>query len=477
MYLSMWILADALKHYEKDLHIQSGKTCIRNASLLAQRNRVKPHTVYLMRSGDYIPTMQEGIICTNRDDYIILHTDSFEDAFDRVQEIIDDYMEWDMHVLEEIAAGCSLRHVLHTALPFFNCPILILDSGQQVVELQGCKKSTWPADTPLPLQPQGSTAPLKHLREWADILKRSFTRRDPFLYENSETGHTLLLQNIFQKGVHKGWMVLLPDNTHPSQGFLQLADVLHGQIEEWWDKNVSDSAQEEQKAAFLNLLTGEISVEPRKLWKYFNRLGWYQEDTKYVIEVDSKQPHTFVTAYLERNLPGCQALFYREMVVLVVNTKQTSLDTAVATLKNILVPFQGGCGVSYPFRDLFDLPIYLEQADIAMNYGIQKGESVSRCENYIISYARKILHEQIRTNLVHPDIVKIREYDKNHGTEYDRTLCAYLLEERNHARTAKRLGIHKNTLIYRTKKLEQEFGISLDDEGLRLRLLLSYILF
>lgn len=69
MYLSMWILADALKHYEKDLHIQSGKTCIRNASLLAQRNRVKPHTVYLMRSEDYIPTMQEGIICTNRDDY------------------------------------------------------------------------------------------------------------------------------------------------------------------------------------------------------------------------------------------------------------------------------------------------------------------------------------------------------------------------------------------------------------------------
>ena len=60
MYLSMWILADALKHYEKDLHIQSGKTCIRNASLLAQRNRVKPHTVYLMRSEDYIPTMQEA---------------------------------------------------------------------------------------------------------------------------------------------------------------------------------------------------------------------------------------------------------------------------------------------------------------------------------------------------------------------------------------------------------------------------------
>jgi hypothetical protein len=477
MYLSMWILADALKHYEKDLHIQSGKTCIRNASLLAQRNRVKPHTVYLMRSEDYIPTMQEGIICTNRDDYIILYTDSFEDAFDRVQEIIDDYMEWDMHVLEEIAAGCSLRHVLHTALPFFNCPILVLDSGQQVVELQGGKKGAWPPDNLLPFLSQGSAAPLKHLKEWTEVLKRTFTRREPFLYENSETGHTLLLQNIFQKGVHKGWMVLLPDKSRPSQGFLQLANVLHDQIEEWWDKNVSDSAQEEQKTAFLNLLTGKCEEEPRKLWKYFNRLGWYEEDTKYVIEVDGKQAHTFVTAYLERNLTGCQVLFYREMVVLITNTKQIPLEKVLGTLKYVLSPFQGGCGISYPFKDLFDLPIYLEQADIALNYGAQKGESVSRCENYIISYARKILHEQIRTNLIHPDIVKIREYDKRHGTEYDRTLHAYLLEERNHVRTAKRLGIHKNTLIYRTKKLEQEFGIALDDEGLRLRLLLSYILF
>lgn len=477
MYLSMWILAEALTHYERDLHIQTGKTCIRNASLLAQRDRVKPHTVYLMRSGDYIPTMEEGIICTNRNDYIILHTDNFEDAFDRVQEIIEDYMEWDMHVLEEITSGCSLRHVLHTALPFFNCPILILDSGQQVVELQGLEKGSFPPDEALPFRLRDEAPPLEHLKEWAEMLKRTFTRREPFLYESSETGHTLLVQNIFQKGVHKGWMVLLPDTSQPGPGFLQLANVLHGQIEEWWDKNVSDSAQEEQRAAFLNLLTGENPEEPKKLWKYFNRLGWYEEDIKYVIEVDGKQAHTFVTAYLERNLPGCQVLFYREMVVLVTDTKQTPLEEVLSTLESVLAPFQGGCGISYPFKDLFDLPIYLEQADIALNYGSQKGETVSRCEDYTISYARKILHEQLRTNLIHPHIVKIREYDKSHGTEYDRTLRAYLLEERNQARTAKRLGIHKNTLIYRIKKLEQELGIVLDNEELRLRLLLSYILF
>ena len=73
-----------------------------------------------------------------------------------------------------------------------------------------------------------------------------------------------------------------------------------------------------------------------------------------------------------------------------------------------------------------------------------------------------------------PYLYKLRGIDRDRGTEYYRTLRAWLLNERSIPKTAEALIVHRTTLTYRLEKLRELIPIDLDDPDFRLYLLLSY---
>lgn len=77
---------------------------------------------------------------------------------------------------------------------------------------------------------------------------------------------------------------------------------------------------------------------------------------------------------------------------------------------------------------------------------------------------------------LHPVFRQIRAYDREHGTEYERTLRTYELSMRSKEDTADRLSIHKNTLKYRLERIEELFHLPLDDAWTALNLLCTSLL-
>ena len=63
--------------------------------------------------------------------------------------------------------------------------------------------------------------------------------------------------------------------------------------------------------------------------------------------------------------------------------------------------------------------------------------------------------------LIHPDIAALQAHDLRYGTEYLKTLAAYLDVMCNSVAAANKLHIHKNTLLYRINKLAETFHIDL----------------
>lgn len=55
------------------------------------------------------------------------------------------------------------------------------------------------------------------------------------------------------------------------------------------------------------------------------------------------------------------------------------------------------------------------------------------------------------------------EYDEKHSAELTKTLCAYLSENRSWKKTAAKLHIHKQTLVYRINRIEEITGYRLDN--------------
>lgn len=64
---------------------------------------------------------------------------------------------------------------------------------------------------------------------------------------------------------------------------------------------------------------------------------------------------------------------------------------------------------------------------------------------------------------IHDSLPALRRYDREKDTQYMDTVRAYLDCNRNIARTAERLCIHKNTVFYRLGRLKEDFGLDLEN--------------
>lgn len=74
----------------------------------------------------------------------------------------------------------------------------------------------------------------------------------------------------------------------------------------------------------------------------------------------------------------------------------------------------------------------------------------------------------------HSCVFDICEYDRQERSEYRATLMAYLRSGCNLRVAAEMIGVHRNTLAYRIKRLEELFGISLDEPNTCFELLFSF---
>ena len=152
-------------------------------------------------------------------------------------------------------------------------------------------------------------------------------------------------------------------------------------------------------------------------------------------------------------------------------------NSLTTQLNRILAGSNVHLGVSYPFHNLMHLPQFLEQAKIALDNAQDRGIPVSYCSDCAISYLKSVIQRDQHTNMEHPVLLQIKRYDEKHSTSFFETLKTYMIEERSIQRTAAALNIHKNTLLYRIRRLQELFPIDLDDSDERLRILLSLMLY
>ena len=96
-------------------------------------------------------------------------------------------------------------------------------------------------------------------------------------------------------------------------------------------------------------------------------------------------------------------------------------------------------------------------------------------ENYKMPIAYLILKRNPNgMSLYHPSIDLIRKHDLEHDTDYLRTLRVYLLSEMDFQKTSEKLFIHKNTVMYRIRRIEEFFHLNLRDCRVITALYLSF---
>ena len=134
-------------------------------------------------------------------------------------------------------------------------------------------------------------------------------------------------------------------------------------------------------------------------------------------------------------------------------------------------------GMSNEFSKLEEITLYREQAKIALETGqaINPEKNSFVYNDYVLYKIILCAMEKVELqNLIHNSIFIIKDYDEKNNTQYLDTLKNYILNQYSIGNVSKLMHIHRNTLTYRLKKIEELADINLNENQILAHLQLSF---
>ena len=176
-------------------------------------------------------------------------------------------------------------------------------------------------------------------------------------------------------------------------------------------------------------------------------------------------------------LVGSMYVIYSNRLVMLIsrtNTGITEYEYAKAEAylsENSLV-----AGVSNCFGNIADIQKNYRMALTAMEIGDRiAGKAINHYKDASIFHMISICETQENLiNFCSVKLLALLKYDKEHKTDFTRTLYQYLRCSQNSHKTAVSLNIHKNTLLYRIERSKKIADISLDGGEELMELMVSF---
>lgn len=154
-----------------------------------------------------------------------------------------------------------------------------------------------------------------------------------------------------------------------------------------------------------------------------------------------------------------------------------SFEEDVKKLEPFLIENDIRCGVSRATEKVTALPDMYAEASAALRLGqrIDAQNPIYRYENYSVYRLCELCDEHEKGNaFLDLSLIQLIEYDREHGTEFTVSLRGWLDCSRNISNAASELHLHRNTLVYHLKRVEEIADISLTDPAKLMNLELSF---
>lgn len=180
--------------------------------------------------------------------------------------------------------------------------------------------------------------------------------------------------------------------------------------------------------------------------------------------------------------PYFKVMLYHRSVLMLLQGEISSLrvleelNESFGELRDLLRVCQGHAGFSTTWSSLLKIDVAYRQALAAIQFGsrLASHEGIYFYSKYFVydmldAYSQRFAYEDMY-------VKKLRLLEKAEEGRFDNLtlLHNYLLTERSISITAKRMHMHRNSVIYRLGKIQETLGVNLSDPDIRLRLLLSF---
>lgn len=475
MKLSMWILLDWLKDYNPKYNIISGKKILQNARILSDNSNFKSSNVYIGLGDDYIDDYYGKIIIVNEEDIIYIDGNDLDFIFNEILDAFDFYNTWYSKTKDDILNGYSLEDIINNCNNILNDTILICDSAYRITLISSSKYVSF--DNPIwQYLLANKSLPLDIIIKINSKINNLNYQYSSYMFSMDEFPCPCICKNLLYENNHIGWLVYIEDKTKFTNSTLQLCDTLGDLIIEWFPFNKNSSLLKSEVNIFKDII--DENDEPSHLINSLNIIDWKEDDTKVLININSIENNFDIIKplyrYLKESYIDSFITTYNNSIIFLVNLNKKRIDILLEELKPWLIRCNSYCGVSYPFKALYLLRDSYYNSNIAIQYGKKESGYINYCENHALDLILNIIKNNLNTDIAHPSLYILRDYDEKNNSELYKTLREYLINERNHNNTSHKLSIHRNTLSYRLKRINDLINVDLNNPDIRIHLLISY---
>lgn len=464
MRLSMWMIANQLINFDIETDIQKNAP----VNLRSARRAYATECVHVYQRG-------KDVVCCSDDGAITIKDIDIGYAFEIIQSIFDTYDDWSNSILES-AAQSDFQTVVDDSWHAFHSPITLLNSDFKVLAMSSREDLGEMDEEWRYLKENGfsSIQAIKDINKDRDWLrKRSKSDAQRFHFSNKKKLSNCLSVSVVYDNVIYGRINVLEKDRMLNEGDVQLLNHLSRGIAPYLNLYYVNHLNLSSHNVFYEMLRGR---QPDRR-AFENRLGykqWMDSDTFMVMVIDFEGADSMMHVCMEQldsPILSTELVIYHHSLVAILNKTRNDWEKSRKELTEVAERCDRPVGVSLPFERLGWLEYYYRQACAAMRYGEMFGgggkHMCYKFYDYAILYLMETAsgkkHDQLCA--CHPDVVRmIRESCREGEDERLNTLYVYLRNDCSPTRTSQQLYLHRNTLLYRLKKIMDELEFPIEQK-------------
>ena len=380
-------------------------------------------------------------------------------------------------LLEEFFSQDDLRQLALSTGELLGCPLLVLDDTFHI------------AAHHLPLGFSDALFETAVRRGEISYEAGAIISRNPMLtagwadyVQLADSPYRRRFAPLVSAGVRLGCLICVDTDGHlekiPPQTWELVEHILAKQL--FMEVSRQDKPSETAEDILMHLLDGGFSSAAHfQLQASGTYLADFHPRAFALIDLE-----TYHSAYmgkrhlkeeLEAQIPDSHPFLYKGDVFLFLHREGDG-----GIFSELAEEFQLKILISAPIDDLFTLPQLYRTAREAlelMKDARFHGESVCSAQQLRTPLLLKNLEG--RGDLVSPELRRLAVHDREKGTQYCETLYHYLTCCHSLIKTSNALYTHRNTVLYRIRRLQEDFAIPLEEPSQHADLLLgvSLILF
>ena len=409
-----------------------------------------------------------------------------QEVFNTIQHLYDEYEDWIQQLNQLSRNGANLNVLLDCSRNMFVNPLLVHGADFKFIAhssfMDEDKKYSY-------LLSEGSKDEILSTFMEDEAYRNTFKIHEATVFPSHATGTRTIYKNIFdnQKLLFRILVAEVIRPFHSSD--LHLLEILaqYIQFSLFQAENLGDSSVSTLETVLYKMLDHQL-VDDYTFNRTMAVYDWIPDNyylcIKFMVDKLDVQNYTvkaLISELKQLVRSSCIFEFQRDITMYVnLGADDSSSDSAIDAIKEFVRDnnLKAGISNSYSgFMHIFQL-LYI-QAERALDIGLRYTpfKWIHHFQDIADKYILEKCTDELPANMLcAPEVLQMHFYDEKNNSEYYNTLKTYLANNMQPVLTAKKLFIHRTTLLYRMEKMEALFHIDLDDPEKRIFYQLSMLL-